>query len=114
MVVSCQKEIVCFLLFLCIAIAPTAGFAVPQELSDAELDEITAANLPEELTRSLQKILASLGSALDPGVLGSAGLVQIHAVNSDVAVQTNILVISVAEGVNIELSNVYTSPGAAP
>lgn len=108
MVVSCQKRAICFIISLCIVLSPVLSFAQAQELTDDELDTIVASNFANDLTESLEP-LSNLSSFLDPEVLKLSGLVQVHAVDSEVVVQTNIISLLQSYGININQSNVYSS-----
>ena len=119
MVVSCQKHVVCLCSFLFLLLIPSVSFAGGRALTDAELDAVVAGNLPENITHPdltplikenvLPKSLALVGALLNPELLTSSGLVRVNAIDSDVSVQTNILVVSGVQGANINLSNVYAS-----
>ncbi len=116
MVVSCQKRIVCHFIFLFILLTPSVNLAEVKELTDTELDQITAANLPVPLVEEIfndslkSNPLKNSGPPFDlflnSEFFESAGLVHVNAVNSAVSVQTDFIFLLNVNGVNITLSNV--------
>ncbi|MCA9399066.1 MAG: hypothetical protein KC618_04910 [Candidatus Omnitrophica bacterium] len=119
MVVSCLRKSLAVVSLLLFLYSPSALFAESRILTDAELDAISAGNLPDILAKLSEEkqttnigndVLSFLTPFLDQGVAGAtSGLVQVHASDSsNVIVQTNIVVLTNIQGADINLSNTIT------
>ena len=119
MVVSCQKRVICFLAFLFVLFTPLISFAAAEELTDKQLDMVSAGSILDVISKLLTnpsaqgnplgKSLAALDHLFDQALLGSSGLVRVNAVNSNVSIQANMVFLLEAQGITINLSNVYES-----
>lgn len=115
MVVSYQKKFITIFISALILLIPSSSFCEVRELTDAELDSVIATNFSQNLMElilanleeipNLEESFNDISFALDQALLESLGLINIHAINSEVHVQSNFLFVIGSPGSNIIQSN---------
>ncbi len=120
MVVSCkQMRHICSTVILSLAVLASTGQADVRPLTDEEMEEIVAANLPvvspdkinaefsSQIAELVQTITGIINTGISSALDSQGGLVHINALNSTANVQINFTIGDQQAGTSIYQSNTY-------
>lgn len=118
MVVSYRKRIICCIALIGVFICSSVACADVRPLTDEEMDQIVAANLPNEVSgfippdlipvdieKLIEQVTSTVSTLIQDELIEYTGLVNIHAINSTVDVQMNLNYILDSVTTTIEQSN---------